>query len=106
MIQNISIKTLPSIQKQNQINQVLVNNQYNKEQSLQRNNNKKKYNSKKSVKFDENVEIFKVESWKNYNTDAANETEYTKKKNEIMQMKEKQQLANAMIYGGSSCIIN
>ena len=106
MLQDISINTFPNIQKQNQINQALVNNQYNKEQSLQRNNNKKKSYSKKSVKFNENVEIFKVENWKIYNTDAANETEYTKKKNEIMQMKEKQQLANAMIYGGSSCIIN
>ena len=65
MLQSVSIKTFPSTQKQNQINQVLVNNQYNKEQSLQRNNNKKNSSSKKSVKFNANVEIFKVESWKN-----------------------------------------
>ena len=45
-------------------------------------------------------------SWKKYNTDAANETEYTKKKNEIMKMKETQLLASSMVYGGSGCIIN
>ena len=106
MLQSVTIKAVPGIQKQNQINQVLVNNQYNKEQSLQRNNNKKNPSSKKSVKFNANVEIFKVESWKKYNTDAANETEYTRKKNEIMKMKETQLLASSMVYGGSGCIIN
>ena len=92
MNQNIYTKSYQNVFSYKQANPLVVNNQYDKEKSLQRNNKRKSSDSKKSVTFNENVQIEYVESWKKYNTDVSNETEYGKLKKEIMELKKNKQL--------------
>ena len=53
---------------------------YNKEKSLKR--------KKKSVSFNPNISIINVESWKKYNDDSADDTEYMRRKREKAYYKE------------------
>ena len=71
-----------------QINPILINNPCDKEISVKRLANKRKSSdSRKSVTFSPNVSIIEVESWKKYNSDASDETEYMRLKREIEYLK-------------------
>ena len=79
----------------NQINplQIRYPYPYNKEEkALPRINIKKSSDQKKSVKFNPNISISEVESWKKYNEDMSKETEYMQIKREIANIKLKMEL--------------
>ena len=72
----------------NQINPSFIINQINKEIKVQRlNNRRKSSDSRKSVTFSPNVSVIDVESWKKYNSDVSEETEYMRLKREIEYLK-------------------
>ena len=105
MIQNIITKPNFTLQNYKQTNSELLYNQYNKEKSFKRNNERKLSNAKKSVSFNEKVEIVNVESWKKYNVDVSEETEYGKLRREILELKKNQLLVKSLIKDDCTCFI-
>ena len=92
-MQNINYNNSKFNSYYNQINHPFIINPYNKEINVQRLNNKRKSSdSRKSVTFSPNVSIIDVESWKKYNTDMAQDTEYMRLKNKIQYLKERKKL--------------
>ena len=87
MTQNIYSKPNKEILYYKQANPFISNNQYDKENSLNRMRQRKSSNSSKSVSFNEQVEIVAVENWKKFNVDVSNETEYAKIKRELNELK-------------------
>ena len=87
MTQNIYSKPNQEILYYRQGNLFISNNQYDKENSLNRMRQRKSSNSSKSVSFNEQVEIVAVENWKKFNVDVSNETEYAKIKRELNELK-------------------
>ena len=87
MTQNIYSKPNQEILYYRQGNLFISNNQYDKENSLNRMRQRKSSNSSKSVSFNEQVEIVAVENWKKYNVDVSYETEYAKIKRELNELK-------------------
>ena len=87
MTQNIYSKPNHEILYYRQGNPYISNNQYDKENSLNRMRQRKSSNSSKSVSFNEQVEIVAVENWKKFNVDVSNETEYAKIKRELNELK-------------------
>ena len=87
MTQNIYSKPNHEILYYRQANPFISNNQYDKENSLNRMRQRKSSNSSKSVSFNEQVEIVAVENWKKYNVDVSYETEYAKIKRELNELK-------------------
>ena len=105
MIQYVYTKTYPRIENYNQPNQNLLNNQYNNENYLQRNNKKKLRKAKKSVKFNEQVQIDFVESWKKYNIDTSCDNEFIKEKNKLIDLKRKALSGNMLKHDECTCNI-
>ena len=92
-------------QNYNKANHLITNNQNNSEIFIQRNNKRKPTKIKKTVSFNENVEIKFIESWKEYNTDVSYETEYAKFRNEILELKKRAMLGKSLKHNECSCIV-
>ena len=105
MIQYVYTKNYPRSMSYNQPNVKIQNNQYNKEDFFQRNNMKKLAKAKKSVKFNEQVQIDFVESWKKYNIDTSYENEFIQEKNKLMDLKRKGLSGNAFKHDECTCNI-
>ena len=95
-------------QNYNKANHLITSNQNNSEIFIQRNNKRKPTKIKKikkTVSFNENVEIKFIESWKEYNTDVSYETEYAKFRNEILELKKRAMLGKSLKQNECSCIV-
>ena len=92
MIQNLYSNNYKFSPCFTQSNQLYNSYPYNKEVCLQRINKKKSSESKKSVTFNPNIDVINVESWKKYNSDMSEETEYMQIKRKIAALKEKKKL--------------
>ena len=103
MTQNTSIETIPSPSLYNSANQSSLNNKNTEEKFSERNTNRKISKRMKSVSFNEKIEIYNIECWKQYNVDVSYETEYTKLKNKIL--KQKELLAKTMQYNECGCFV-
>ena len=105
-MQQLNSNSVYSInQNYNKANQLMENNRYNSEIFIQRNNKRKPSKIKKTVSFNENVEIKFIESWKKYNTDVSYETEYAKFRNEILELKKRAMLGKSLKHNECSCIV-
>ena len=106
MMQQLTSNSAYSInQNYNKSNQLMENNLYISEKFIQRNNKRKPSKIKKTVSFNENVEIKFIESWKKYNTDVSYETEYAKFRNEILELKKRSLSGKSMKHDECSCIV-
>ena len=77
-----------SFQNNNNINSI-NNNDKKGEEDLPR-LGRKKSSIRKSVSFNNNISVTKVESWKQYNKDVTEETEMYKLRQQIKEFKAKQ----------------
>ena len=105
MIQNIITKPNLTLLNYKQTNSELLYNQYDKEKSFKRTTGRKLSNAKKSVSFNEKVEIINIESWKKYNVDVSEDTEYGKLRKEILELKKNQLLAKSIVKDDCSCFV-
>ena len=89
MKQNLNSKNYINNLCYKQINPLQINypHPYKKEIPLPRLNTKKSSFPKKTVRFNPNISISEVESWKKYNQDMSKETEYMQLKREILVLK-------------------
>ena len=88
MMQSINYINSKNNTYYNQNNPSFIINPCNKEMKAQRlNGSRKSSDSKKSVTFSPNVSIIDVESWKKYNKDVSEDTEYMRLKKEIEYLK-------------------
>ena len=66
-----------------------IMNRNNREICIPRLNPKESLISKKSVRFNPNVNVIEVESWKKYNSDMSKETEFYAFKKEYLALQSK-----------------
>ena len=103
MMQNIFPKNYNSCCKQ--ANTLYIGKACNQELSFPRLNTNNSLNNKKRVSFNPIVNIIEVESWKKYNCDMSNETEYMQLKRELMELKAQNLIERKKNNGDCNCNI-